>query len=245
MDGDPGTRAVLWDFDGTLAWREGLWRSALVTALDAVSPDHSVTAETIRPGLKGGFPWHRSEVEHHQLSNADLWWRELTPLLHGAYEQVGVDPATAALAAANVRAVYTDPAHWTVFPDTRESLTRIADAGFLNVVLSNHVPELPQLVVRLGLDDLVGEVITSASTGIEKPNRLAFELALRRAGSPATVWMVGDSPTADVAGATAAGIPALLVRTPDETGAVRTLSEAADVIIAAAPITPPRVPPTP
>ena len=57
-----------------------------------------------------------------------------------------------------------------------------------------------------------------AETGYEKPHSEAFSLARMAAGNPATIWMVGDNPKADIAGAEAAGIPAILVRR-DETEA--------------------------
>jgi putative hydrolase of the HAD superfamily len=68
------------------------------------------------------------------------------------------------------------------------------------------------MAAALGLSSLVEAVFTSAATGYEKPNRKAFELALRTCGWPSEAWMVGDNPVADVAGAEAAGIPAVLVR---------------------------------
>ena len=224
-------RVVFWDFDGTLAWREGMWRGALVTALEEVAPGHGVTAAVLRPGLVGGFPWHSPDVEHSHLSNADAWWGELSPALQRAYIHAGVDESIALLAASRVRDVYTEPRHWSVFPDTRDALTSVADAGFRNIVLSNHVPELPRLIDDLGLSDLLSEIITSATTGIEKPNPRAFQLALTSAGNPDQVWMVGDSKTSDVAGALGSGIRALLVRTPDDDGTVRTVAEAAEVIV--------------
>jgi putative hydrolase of the HAD superfamily len=41
---------------------------------------------------------------------------------------------------------------------------------------------------------------------------------LDRLGRPSHTWMVGDNPLADVAGAQAAGIPALLVEPDAEQG---------------------------
>ena len=57
------------------------------------------------------------------------------------------------------------------------------------------------------------EAAPSAVTGYEKPHPEAFRLVLRRFGEPRERWMVGDNPHADVAGAQALGIPAVLVRT--------------------------------
>ena len=60
---------VLWDFDGTLAYRDGMWRGCLVEALDEVAPGHGVIAADVKPGLRDGFPWHparerASRAEH-------------------------------------------------------------------------------------------------------------------------------------------------------------------------------------
>ena len=93
------------------------------------------------------------------------------------------------------------------------ALQATRQAGWRNVILSNHVPELPALVGALGLEDLIDGVYTSAAIGYDKPHPEAFRHALRESGDPARRWMVGDNPVADVKGAQALGIPALLVRT--------------------------------
>jgi putative hydrolase of the HAD superfamily len=228
---------VLWDFDGTLAFRDGLWRSALIQALDLASPGHGLTREMVRAGLRAGratgFPWHRADEPHLDLGSSEAWWGALGPLLTGAYEHAGIEPAVAKVAADLVPVVYTDPRHWTVFPDSRPALHDLRDAGYRNIVLSNHVPELPDLIRRLGLIELLDDVLTSAAVGFEKPHPEMFRLALRRAGDPEQAWMVGDNPRADIAGAQAVGIRGLLVRTADGSRpgndldwAVRTILEA-------------------
>jgi putative hydrolase of the HAD superfamily len=201
-------RAVLWDFDGTLAARTGMWSGCLVSALALVAPDVAVAADDLRPGLRDGFPWHAPHVGYG-ARDGDAWWGALLPLLAGAYVGAGVPAPVAALAAARVRECYTDPAHWTVFADTLPALARLG--AYRHVVLSNHVPELPVLVAALGLP--VDAVVTSAAAGWEKPHAAMFLAGLDAAGSPEEVWMVGDNAVADVAGAEGAGIPAILVRT--------------------------------
>ena len=79
------------------------------------------------------------------------------------------------------------------------------------MVLSNHVPELEDIVTGVGLRGHFEAVLTSALMGYEKPHPEAFRMALREAGSPEQVWMVGDNPVADVQGAESLGIPAILV----------------------------------
>ena len=48
-----------------------------------------------------------------------------------------------------------------------------------------------------------------------------FALARRECGNPRVTWMVGDNPIADVRGAEAVGIPAVLVRTESADAARR------------------------
>jgi putative hydrolase of the HAD superfamily len=105
-----------------------------------------------------------------------------------------------------------------VFPDSAAALALTAAAGWRNVIVSNHAPELADLVRDLGLGAHVHEVITSARCGYEKPHPAIFELGRRAAGNPATAWMVGDNPVADIAGAARAGIPGILVRTSTADG---------------------------
>jgi putative hydrolase of the HAD superfamily len=116
-----------------------------------------------------------------------------------------------------------------VFPEAGSCLRAVADAGGRNVILSNHVPELARLVADLGLAEHVQRIFTSAVVGWEKPNRVFFEHALAAMGHPARTWMVGDNPLADVAGAEAVGIPAILIHAAD---APTSLRQATDSILA-------------
>jgi HAD superfamily hydrolase (TIGR01549 family) len=204
---------VLWDFDGTLAWRPGLWGGCMLETLDELAPGHGAQLDGVRAALKGGFPWDRHDEPHPELSNPDAWWHAITPVLSRALEGAVAEAQVPELLHA-FRLRFTDASRgWRVFDDSAEALGATAAAGWRNVVLSNHVPELAALVEHLGLGGLVERVFSSAATGYEKPHPEAFRLALRACGDPAGAWMVGDNPTADVAGAEAIGIPAILVRT--------------------------------
>jgi putative hydrolase of the HAD superfamily len=100
-------------------------------------------------------------------------------------------------------------------------------------VVSNHVPELAQIVQGTGLGPWIDAVVSSAVVGYEKPHPAIFGVARAIAGDTEQVAMVGDNPAADIAGAIAAGIPALLVQHPErppQEGAM-SLHQAADVIL--------------
>ncbi|MHB8532676.1 MAG: HAD family hydrolase [Solirubrobacteraceae bacterium] len=216
---------VLWDFDGTLGYREGLWSACAIEVLDEHSPGHAVTLEMVRESFKGGFFWNRHEQPHTHLADPERWWAARMPMLVSGLERCGVPPERTRELAQEVRMRFVDPSiGWRLFEDVTEALTLTRGAGMHNAIVSNHVPELPAIASALGLDGLVERVFTSAATGYEKPHPEMFRIALRELGEPVERWMVGDNALADVAGAQALGIPALQVRTgglPDALAAAR------------------------
>jgi putative hydrolase of the HAD superfamily len=210
-------KLLIWDFDGTLAHRRGEtgWSLLLEETLDAEEPGHGHSAEIFRPYLRDGFPWHRPDVPHLELcGDADAWWDGVRPLLARAYKGAGYQPARALELATAARRLYVDPAAWSLFDDTLPTFERFAGEGWMHAILSNHVPELGAIVAALGLDRLVAAVSCSADTGYEKPHPLAYASVLDRL-EPTEAWMIGDNVVADVLGAEAIGIPAVLVRRPD------------------------------
>ena len=207
-------RAILWDFDGTLAHRPGMWRGCLVETLDEHGPATGSTRRSYARSCADGFPWDSPDVPHPELGDPDAWWARVEILLAAAYEGAGIEAVRASQLAGRVRERYVDPSRvWELFPDTTPVLERLREEGWRHVVLSNRVPELPVIAEGLGLTALVDHIVSSAATGYEKPHPEAFRLALEHCGNPDQVWMVGDNPVADAAGAEAVGIPAVLVRT--------------------------------
>ncbi|PZF55274.1 haloacid dehalogenase [Curtobacterium sp. MCSS17_008] len=221
-----GVRVVFWDFDGTLAFRDGLWSSALASALISVAPGLSPTAENFRVSLTDGFPWHEPETVR-AVESASEWWDALQPLFRSAYANAGVHPGTADEAIAQIPGEFYRPSAWTLAGDAVTALRSTEQAGYRNVILSNHAPELPVLVTALGLGPMVDTTVTSALVGAEKPNPRIFRHALQLTGAGEDVWMVGDNPVADIDGARAVGIRAIYV------GDGRTLTDSAAEIIAA------------
>jgi putative hydrolase of the HAD superfamily len=208
---------LIWDFDGTLAHRRGEtgWSLLLAEALDAEEPGHGDSAETFRPYLRDGFPWHRPDEPHLELcGDAEGWWDGVLPLLARAYEAAGYPPTRALELASVARRLYVDPAGWSLFDDTLPTLARLGANGWTHAILSNHVPELGTIVAGLGLDRHVAAFSCSADTGYEKPHPLAYASVLKQF-EQVEAWMIGDNVVADVLGAEAVGIPAVLVRRPD------------------------------
>ncbi|MGD2101888.1 MAG: HAD-IA family hydrolase [Acidimicrobiia bacterium] len=206
---------ILWDFDGTLATRPGLWSQAMVDVLDRYAPGHDFDRNHFRPVLRDGFPWHRHEQPHPHLNDPEAWWEEINRLIAAAFTSVGLSTDDVIALTANFREVFLDPAAWVIYDDTEDALTRLSSHGWRHVIVSNHVPELPRLVTNLGLANHFEDIVTSAAVGYEKPHPEIFRLATSGLVL-SDVVMVGDNPIADVVGARAAGIKTFLVRRRDE-----------------------------
>jgi putative hydrolase of the HAD superfamily len=208
-------RVLIWDFDGTLGHRPGMLSQVLADVVQAACPGLGCTRDHVRPFLRDRFPWHRPQHPHTHITTAEMWWEEIAPLLERACVGVGCSPAQAKELAYQARWRYLDPQGWFLYEDVLPALKQLQDEGWIHVILSNHVPELPDLVAALGLSPCITRIFTSALLGYEKPHPQAFRYVLDELGNPPVVWMIGDNPEADIAGAEASGIPAILVRGTD------------------------------
>ena len=202
-------RVVFWDFDGTLARRRDLWAGAVRDALNAVAPGREVASKDLGAALSRGFPWHSPEIVVPPRS-PEHWWAALRPVFLCAYEAVGVPLDIAERAAKQISADFYRVDAWEVIPGAEDALQIIRALGYENVILSNHGPELPQLVESLGLSRWITLTISSAAVGAEKPHPRIFEYALAVSHAGPDTWMVGDNPVADISGACRAGIRAIL-----------------------------------
>jgi putative hydrolase of the HAD superfamily len=204
---------VFWDFDGTLVTMPGLYRSVLIDVLNENEPEHHIDSEKFKPHLKAGFPWHEPEKSHIHLNINEAWWENLEKVFALAYQSVGFNVKRSQKLATQVRKYIVEPRRYVVYEDTISALKRVREKGWRQGILSNNIPELPDIVKALGLSEYLDFCITSASIGYEKPNPEAFRIALSLTGNPEKVWMIGDNYLADVKGAEAVGISAILVRT--------------------------------
>ncbi|MGH2444442.1 MAG: HAD family hydrolase [Candidatus Limnocylindria bacterium] len=102
--------------------------------------------------------------------------------------------------------------HWHIFPDAYATLTKLQERGLTVGAVSNWVWNLPELLHALDIVQHFDFIAASARIGFEKPHQRIFEWALGEAGvEPENVIHVGDHVGADVEGARAVGIEAVLI----------------------------------
>jgi len=206
----PGT--LWWDFDGTLVSRPGMWAEAGHVLLMERCPHLRIERDTLAAHLHTGFPWHYPERDHTSLANADAWWDAVDHRFAEAFRQLGWADARRDRPFARLRECILDATRYRVFDDVEPVLHVLRERGWRHVVVSNHVPELSSVLEGLNLRHWFDAVITSALVGFEKPHPRLFAAA-RTVTPPGPIWMIGDNPVADFAGAQRAGVDAILVRT--------------------------------
>jgi putative hydrolase of the HAD superfamily len=207
-------RAVVYDFHRTLALPPGgtLWRRALLEALATCGA--SAEGEEIGRVLNASFPWETPE-ERREHATQEAARRYFAQLLTTAAIAGGAAPAVAEEAGAAAYASIVLPENHVPYPETPGVLAAVDALGLRQLVLSNHVWELPEICRAHDLLPPLAQVLTSARLGVEKPHPDSYAAAIAAAGCAShEILFVGDSYEADVAGPERAGMQALLVRRP-------------------------------
>lgn len=206
----PTPRAILFDAGFTLTFHDGARLAAYAAqagvAADAAALEQAERAlraelrETegvvMRTHADGGFSWHQH------------LYRRLLALAETPGEPESLDRAASVI----LREHRASNAWRRIGTGVREALERLRAAGVKLAVVSNSEGTIEQMLTEIGLRELFATVIDSSVVGFTKPDPRIFALALERLGVQAgEALMVGDSPSADVDGAHAAGIRAALL----------------------------------
>lgn len=207
-------KTLLWDFDNTLAYRDGMWSQTLHDLLRQ-NGYAAISIDQIHPLLATGFPWQSPEMSHAEFFRGVPWWTYMNACLAKVLQRLGLPQPDAERIASQVRGRFLDSSQWHVYEDVFPCLAEAERRGYRNLIVSNHVPELPQLADALALTPHFIRVITSAAVGYEKPNPRIFQAALAGLEDAKDVVMIGDTYSADVVGALNAGLKAVLVRKPN------------------------------
>lgn len=206
----PAPRAVLFDAGFTLTFHDGARIAAYAAKAGLhVDPAALERAEgalraelretegvTLRTHADGGHRWHQH------------LYRRLLALAGVSGDPDRLDQVAAVI----LREHRLSNAWRRVGAGVREALARLRAAGLKLGVVSNSEGTIEQMLVEIDLREPFDAVVDSAVVGITKPDPRIFQIALDRLTvSPVETIVVGDSPSADVAGAHAAGLRAALI----------------------------------
>lgn len=162
-----------------------------------------------------------------------LWWFDI---VHNVFYRVGMFERFDDYFE-EIFEAFAGPAHWTLYPDTVEVLTRLKHRGVELGIVSNFDTRLFGVLRGLGIAELFDTVTISSLAHAAKPSPRIFQVAMdQHIVEPDECWHVGDSPSDDVEGARKAGLHALLLDrdrkgitsvpdVPSETPIISTLHE--------------------
>jgi HAD superfamily hydrolase (TIGR01549 family) len=198
--------------DGT--WSEIFERGAqdLVQFIEEHEPDVDAGALT-RTWLdrrRDGFTRARETMREITAEDSMRW----------SLARAGISDPSPALLTGAIDAFFAyEEAHWFAYPEAIPVLRTLSDRGLRLGMFSNatHEPLIQRLVDRFGFRPWLDPALSSASTGIRKPDPGAFAPILEAWGlPPASVMMVGDTLDADILGAQRAGMPSVWVRSRED-----------------------------
>lgn len=205
------TRAVFFDFGGTLANSEGLERLAGATMLhfaEAFGLDSSPDALMPAGRAAAARAMQRLTVQSFYL------YREVfQESFHLTFEPLGMS-----LSEAQMAEMYADfvarLASSTPVPveGAHETLAALRRRGLITGIVSNaDTDTFPSAVAASGFEEAVDFALCSEEARSCKPDAGIFREALQRARcAPEEALFVGDQPEQDIAGANRAGLRSVL-----------------------------------
>ena len=206
-------RAVLFDVYGTIAgWTPSRYQLQK-QACAAFDLGDAVTPEGILKGYAAADAFMTAENASRPLRLRDQKGRDE---FFAEYERLvlqgcGID-VRPDLALEIFNRLRDAPSALTPFEDVVPTLIVLRERGMILGLISNMNMRGVDLLDDLGLSSHVDFAVTSGEIGVEKPNPLAFQTALIRAGVEADeAVMIGDQPSSDIVGATRVGIAPILI----------------------------------
>ncbi len=188
-------KGLLFDLDGTLFDRESCVREVVTGQWHAFRRELD------------GIPLERFRarvlmLDAHGYGKKDAVYQEIV-------EDFALPDALASRLVADFWQRYHEPG--LLFEDVLPALHTFRRAGLRMAIITNGATARQQAKIeRLGLSEFFDSVQISEREGVRKPEREAFERALRRLQLRADdVWHIGDHPEIDVRAATEAGIAAV------------------------------------
>jgi REG-2-like HAD superfamily hydrolase len=236
-DSRPPLRAVFLDIGDTVMRPNPSWEHVYAMAFDEFGI--KVEIEDLRQALRRAYHHGGWGMEAGFEPSEETSFRRTVEIDAAAIAELGLEPMPDAFYR-RLAELFMLTSHWHIFPDAYATLIELKERGLIVGAVSNWVWNLPELLHALDLVRHFDFIAASARIGFEKPHPKIFEWALEQAAVPPdTVIHVGDHIGADVEGAQAVGMAAVLIDRaerfqpadlPDGVPLIRTLDQLLPIV---------------
>ena len=207
---------LVFDFDQTLVYRDGMWTATIFELLKENGYEQ-VDIEDIRKYIKSCFPWDFYEIPNQILFENLTWWEYLEKSVQRILINNKIETKEATRLSKLVREKYIDINKWHLYEETHSVLKELCNFGHECYILSNHVPELENIVSGLDIKQFIRKIYNSAKIGYEKPNSGIYRHMVKDLNvQPSSIIMIGDNYISDITGARSNCINAIQVRSKNE-----------------------------
>jgi len=240
--GDGLLRAVFLDIGDTVMRPNPSWEHVYAMAFEEYGIE--VDIDELHAALRAAYHHGGGGMEGGFEPTEETSFQRTVAIDAAAIAELGLQPMPEAFYR-RLSELFMVPSHWHIFPDAYPALEALQERGLVVGAVSNWVWNLPELLHALDLVRHFDFIAASARIGFEKPHPRIFEWALNQADVPAgAVIHVGDHVDADVEGARAVGIDAILIdrvgrypadAVPDGVPVIRSLAELIPIVDARLP----------
>lgn len=207
---------LIFDFDNTLAYRDGMWTATIYEILLENGYD-SIKKENIEPYTHNGFPWNDYEIPHKDFFKNLSWWDYMENMIKNIIKNFNICDEKSYKLSKLFRDKYLNINKWHLFDDTYEALVKANKNNYKCYILTNHTPEIRDIIKGLKIENFFKNVYNSADIGYEKPHYKIFQSVLNDLKEePENFIMIGDNYISDITGARSNGINAILVRSENK-----------------------------
>ncbi len=204
-------QAVFFDVGNTLLYPYPSVSAVVKEILEEWGHEHELAAIDAYLPLVDEYYEDRYREDDTFWTNED----EASQVWVGMYallcRKLGIEEDAEAIAR-RVYEEFGDPGRWRPYGDVLPAMERLRAGGLKLGIISNWDSRLSGLIEGLGIAPYLETVVSSAEVGLHKPDPRIFELACSRLGLPPHACAhVGDHHYADVIGADAVGMRAVLI----------------------------------
>lgn len=189
--------AVMFDTDNTLYHYDPAHAAAMAAVQEKVVKTFSISPAQFDAAFVAARQEIKSRLQHTASSHSRLLYFQRMLEIIGLGSQV--------LMALDFEQTYwrTFLSNAVLFDDVKELLDDLRLAGIPTVVVTDLTAQIQfRKIVYFGLDHYFDFIVTSEEAGFDKPHASPFQIALAKMQPKGNcIWMIGDNPINDIAGA--------------------------------------------